>query len=249
MPTDRTPSDRTPSDRNPAFRVVDTLTAAAMEAGSAVRSARFFHPTGVAFRATITVRPAVGEAALGVPLLDAPGTYTGVVRASRGAGLPEPLPDVLGLAVRIDDAHGPGQAQDLLLGSSSSLPVGRQLFVPNVSFDGVTLSSILPYSLGSGGTSWFGARVLAPNGRVARLSDFADAADSLRIEMLVAGRFGAWRTFADVQLGERLGEPESAALSFNVDDNTGGGIKPTGWLQALRQHAYAASQVGRRAAG
>src|SRR3954466_8969792 len=242
MPPDHTPTDRMPTDRNPAFRVVDSLTAAAMGVGSAVRSARVFHPSGVGFRATITIRPAGGAAALGVPLLDEPGTYTGVVRASRGAGLPEPLPDVLGLAVRIEDAHGPGQAQDLLLGSSSSLPVGRQLFVPNVTFDGVTLSSILPYSLGSGGTSWFGARVLAPNGRVARLGDFADAANSLRIELLVAGRFGAWRTIADVRLGEKLGERESAALSFNVDDNTGGGITPTGWLQALRQHAYAASQ-------
>ncbi len=235
-----------PTDRNPAFRVVDTLTAAAMEVGSAVRSARVFHPTGIGFRATVTIRPS--GAGFGVPLLDEPGTFAGVVRFSRGAGLPEPLPDVLGLAVRIEDAHGPGQAQDLLLGSSSSLPVGRQLFVPNVGFDVGTLSSILPYSLGDGGASWFGARVSAPSGRVTRLADVAEAAQEIRIELLVAGRLGAWQPVADVRLGERLTPEESGALQFNVDDNTGGGIRPTGWLQALRRRAYAASQAGRGAA-
>src|SRR4051812_14484439 len=117
-----------PTDRNPAFRVVDTLTAAAMEVGSAVRAARVFHPAGVGFRSTIAVRPpADGAGPLGVSLLDEPRTYSGLVRFSRGAGLPEPLPDVLGLAVRVEHAHGPGQAQDLLFASSAALPVGRQL--------------------------------------------------------------------------------------------------------------------------
>jgi hypothetical protein len=250
MPTDRTPTDHMPTDHNPAFRAVDTVSAAVFEAGSAVRSARIFHPTGVGFRSTISIRPpADGAHALGVPLLDSPGTYSGPVRISRGAGLPEPLPDILGIAVRIEDAHGLGQAQDLLFGSSSSLPVGRQLFVPNVDFAGLTLSSILPYSLGGGGTYWFGARVLTSSGRLSRLADVAAAAQDIRIELLLAGRFGPWRPVADVSLDEQLPDPESAALRYNVDDNTGGGIEPTGWLQALRRHAYAASQAGRRASG
>jgi hypothetical protein len=32
-----------------------------------------------------------------------------LLRFSRGAGLPEPLPDVLGVAIRLPDAHGPGR--------------------------------------------------------------------------------------------------------------------------------------------
>jgi hypothetical protein len=38
---------------------------------------------------------------------------------------------------------------------------------------------------------------------------------------------------------------EADALRFNVDENTGGGIQPQGWWQALRRHAYAASQAAR----
>src|SRR3954471_22227465 len=154
------PTNRTPTAHNPAFRVADAVSAAVFEAGSAVRRARVFHPMGIGFRSTVTIRPTTeGEAPFGVPLLDHPGAYSGRVRVSRGAGLPEPLPDVLGLAVRIEDAHGLGHAQDLLLGSSSSLPVGRQLFVPAASFSGATLTPILPYRLGDDdrrGASWFG---------------------------------------------------------------------------------------------
>jgi hypothetical protein len=240
-----------PSERNPAFRVVDAVTATAMQVGSTVRSARVFHPDGIAHRATITIRPTTeepGTPRLGVPLLDEPGTHTGIVRFSRGASLPEPLPDVLGLAIRISDAHGPGQDQDVLVASSLEIPLGRQLLVPNVTFRGTSLSSVLPYRLGTGGTFWLGAQILdrdgAPLVRLAQLRR-AIAADELDLTLRYAHRFGSWRTFADVELGDQLSGAEADALGFNVDENTGGGITPAGWLQALRRHAYAASQAGR----
>src|ERR1700712_5387174 len=99
------------TDRNPAFRLTDTVTARAMQIGSTLRSVRIFHPEGIAQRVTVTVRPTDEDpdaTALGVPLRARPGPYAGVVRFPRGASLPEPLPDVLGLAIRIVDAHGPG---------------------------------------------------------------------------------------------------------------------------------------------
>jgi hypothetical protein len=239
------------TERNPAFLLADTVASTAMQLGSTLRSARIFHPDGIAHRVSITIRPTAEDpqaTALGVPLLDREGTYTGVVRFSRGASFPEPLPDVLGLAVRIDDAHGPGQDQDILLGSSLEAPVGRQLLVPNLSFRGTTLSSVLPYRLGSAGTFWLGARVCDPAGTpLVRLSALraAIAADEVSLSLRYASRFGAWRTFADVRLGEALSDSESDALGFNVDENTGGGIEPAGFLQALRRHAYAASQAAR----
>src|SRR3712207_8796467 len=42
-----------------------------------------------------------GPGGWGAALLDQPGEHEGVVRLSRGAGLPEPLPDVEGLALRL----------------------------------------------------------------------------------------------------------------------------------------------------
>jgi hypothetical protein len=239
------------TERNPAFLLADTVASTAMQLGSTLRSARVFHPDGIAHRVSITIRPtaaAPDATPLGVELLDREGTYTGVARFSRGASLPEPLPDVLGLAIRIDDAHGHGQDQDILLGSSLELPVGRQLLVPNLTFRGTTLSSVLPYRLGSAGTFWLGARVCDPAGSpLVRLSALraAIASDEVSLTLRYASRFGAWRTFADVRFGEALSERESDALGFNVDENTGGGIEPAGFIQALRRHAYAASQAAR----
>jgi hypothetical protein len=59
-----------------------------------------------------------------------PGRYQGVVRLSRGIGLPEPWPDFLGQAVRMLDGDGVAGIQDLLLVSSVSAVGGRQLIVP-----------------------------------------------------------------------------------------------------------------------
>lgn len=238
-------------NRNPAFRLADTVTATAMQVGSSIRGARIFHPDGIAQRVRVTIRPTdedpdAGE--LGVALLDRPGTYEGVARFSRGASLPEPLPDVLGLAVRIVDAHGPGQDQDILVGSSLELPVGRELLLPTVGFRGTTLSSVLPYRLGHAGTYWLGARISDPTGApLVRLSSLRAAIDAGEASLTLrhARRFGPWRTFADVTFVEDLPQDEADALAFNVDANTGGGLEPAGFFQALRRHAYAASQAVR----
>src|SRR3954454_16525875 len=246
----------TPTERNPLFRVADAVTAAAMRTGSTLRSARIFHPEGVAYRATIDIRPEAspsgggGTQPTGVRLLDQPDSYAGLVRFSRGGSLPEPLPDVLGIAVRIEDAHGPGQDQDILVGSSFEAPLARQLLLPAVAFRGSTLSSVLPYRLGELGTVLLGARLRSAEGRaLAHLPDLEQAieAGNLRLALRYASRWGAWHSFADVRIGERLPAEESDELSFNVDENTGGGLAPQGWWQALRRHAYAASQAARGA--
>src|SRR4051812_48077654 len=172
MPVEPQPNGRSWDPRSSVFQLADTVTATAMQVGSTLRSARIFHPEGIAQRVTVTIRPTSQDPdanELGVPLLDRPGSYEGVVRFSRGASLPEPLPDVLGLAVRISDANGRGKDQDILVGSSLELPVGRQLLVPTIGFRGTTLSSVLPYRLGGrsnsgGGTYWLGARVCDPTG-------------------------------------------------------------------------------------
>lgn len=235
-----------------AFRIADSVTATAMQLGTSLRSARVFHPEGIAQRVRVTIWPTIGDPAattLGVPLLDRPGTYDGVVRFSRGASLPEPLPDVLGLAVRIQNAHGPGEDQDILVGSSLELPIGRQLLLPAVGFRGTTLSSVLPYRLGSdSGVFWLGARICdateAPLVRLSALRRALDAGEAT-LTLRYARRFGAWRDFADVEFVDDLPDDEADALAFNVDDNTGGGIEPAGFFQALRRHAYAASQAVR----
>jgi hypothetical protein len=53
-----------------------------------------------------------------------------VARISSGAGLPDAPPDFFGIAVRLVDAHGPDGHQNLLINSSSRLPVLHHLFLP-----------------------------------------------------------------------------------------------------------------------
>jgi hypothetical protein len=239
-----------PSESNPVFRLTDTVTSTAMRAGSAVRHARVFHPRGVAYRGTVEIRPSgsAGRPTLDVPLLDDGGSFSALLRFSRGASLPEPLPDVLGVAVRILDAHGSGQDQDLLLGSSFELPLARQLLLPAFAISGSTLSSVLPYRLGTAGTVVFGARLQGQDGRpLAHLPALTAAieAGEVHLDLRYASRFGRWHPFADVRIGEQLPVEEADALRFNVDEKTGGGIQPQGWWQALRRHAYTASQAAR----
>ena len=73
---------------------------------SRARGERAIHAKGRTLTGRLSVTGGVGTAA---PLLDAPGSYDVLVRASRSVGLPGPLPDVLGLAVRVLDAHGPDE--------------------------------------------------------------------------------------------------------------------------------------------
>ncbi|MGZ4618429.1 MAG: hypothetical protein ACXV3F_06825, partial [Frankiaceae bacterium] len=223
------------------YRMGDAATAASFGVLSALRGKRFFHPAGVAFAGRLDVEPGPGY---GVPLLDEQRSFEAIARFSRGAGTPEPLPDVLGLAVRILDAHGQGLHQDLLLVTSDRRPLGRHLLLPARSFLSRSYSSVLPYSVGAVGRFCFGADPLevpaAPRSR--RALDTLTAAveqGGLVLRLTLAGfPAGPWRPWATVTLNRALPASESEQLRFNVMDHTGGGIQPEGWLQHLRRNAY-----------
>jgi hypothetical protein len=214
--------------------------AAAMGAASAVRRKRVFHPDGVASQATFQ---ATG-ASHGAPLLDVAGTHEAIVRVSRGAGLPEALPDFLGLAVRIPHAHGRGAHQDLLLVSSGTRPGVRHALLPVRSLAHQRYSSVVPYRVG-GRTVLFGARRLADDAPDdAQVSDLRGGAGPLRFALELAELRGPWEPVGVLALGSRLSERESAALRFDPS-NTGGGIEPVGVVQAVRRLAYRSSQAAR----
>ncbi|MFN2588784.1 MAG: hypothetical protein ABR613_11805, partial [Actinomycetota bacterium] len=76
------------------------------------------------------------------------GTHRVIVRFSRGAGVPEPLPDVLGLAIKIPLRQAEAGEQDLLLASSGSAALTRNMLLPARSFLSCTYTSVLPYRVG-----------------------------------------------------------------------------------------------------
>src|SRR5947208_16983749 len=96
---------------------------------AAARRGKAVHPHGAVHRATLRV-PGDSAAPRGARLLREPGEHLAIARFSRSVGLPRPLPDLLGLSIRVIDAYGPGRHQDLLLVTSIDLPVVHHIFVP-----------------------------------------------------------------------------------------------------------------------
>jgi hypothetical protein len=227
-------------------------TAVGFYALAVLRRRRSLHPSGVGYQGQLVVGDGPGRP--GVALLRPGAAYPALLRFSRGAGLPERLPDALGVAVKLPDAHGPGADQDLLLTSSTDRPLLRRLLLPARSFVRGAFSTALPYDLD-------GERVVlllvpAPprngpppggvgrrGGAVAELR--AAAVAGLGLELRTAGTFGPSQRLATVAVGQPLSAEQTQALRFNPW-TTGPGVRPSGWLNLLRDAAYRASQRGRR---
>ena len=224
--------------------------AAGFYALATLRRRRSLHPGGIGYQGQLQVRNDGSDWA-GVPLLR-PGTaHPALLRFSR-AGLPEPLPDALGVAIKLPDAHGRGADQDLLLSGSADLPLLRRLLFPTRSFVRGAFSTALPYDLGEERVVLLLVPVLTRSrrhrGGVTRggsLAELRAAADALGFELRTAGTFGRSRPLATLSIGQPLPAEQTEALRFNPW-TTGPGIHPSGWLNLLRDAAYRASQRGRR---
>jgi hypothetical protein len=196
------------------------VTASALALGTAVRGARVFHPRGQASAGTVE---ADGGGSWGARLLDEAGRHDVVVRVSRGVGLPEPLPDVVGLAVRFPGLGRGGGPLDLLVNTSGGPPGLRHLFLPAPL--GRTFSSVLPYRTGSGRTIMLGARE-----------------DGDGWELLAAPVTGGWTRWGRLSPGAALPDAESEELRFlptlGADD-----LQPVALFRAVRDLSYRESQA------
>jgi hypothetical protein len=216
---------------------------------SRIRGSRIFHPEGLGYRGGLAVTAAHPEYP-GVPLLARRAEYPVLCRLSRGGGLPERVPDVLGLAVRIADLHGPGRPQDFLLATGASAPVARHLLLPGIGgFFGQTLSSLLPYRVGNRmrivGARGADAASHATHGSLEEVREAFDRGE-LRFQLALAGLRGDWSPFGELTFEAPLPGDETERMAFDPW-NTGGGITPAGPLQKLRRPAYRGSQRGRGA--
>ena len=194
---------------------------------------------------------AAAAAEPGAALLGRPGPHRAVVRFSRAAGLPEPLPDLLGLTLRLVDVHGEGRHQDFLLITSADGRIAHYLLLPaRRGFFGQSFSSILPYRIGERvalvGAAPGSPAGPAPGGDLEQLEATAPRGD-LRFELTLADLLGRWERIGSLEVGERLPDEVTEGLRFNPW-NTGGGVRPTGPLMGIREAAYAGSQRGRGAA-
>jgi hypothetical protein len=191
-----------------------------------MRGAKSLHPYGVVCEARLSVTGA-SWAPRGAQLLRQAGEHPALVRFSRALGLPEPLPDLLGMSIRVPDAYGPNRDQDFLLVSSADLPVIHHLFLPTRDPRGRPYTSSLPYRAGSE-HFLVGAVPAGPR----------------RYDLAVAPLMGRFRPVATLEVGDALPD-EANAITFNPA-NTGGGLEAEGFLNRVRSIAYPLSQRGWR---
>ena len=190
---------------------------------SALRRSRIFHPRGTARLATVTI------SADDHPLHVLTGTHDAIVRTSRGVGLPAPVPDIAGVAIKLLNAHGAGGHQDLLLVSSAAPMGARHLLVPVVEWAASPCySSLVRYRNAAGERFLVGA---APDGDDALVLSTATVTSP-------------WSVVGSIALGEELDDEASDALRFSPW-HSGGGLTPIGVINRLRRGAYAGSQAAR----
>jgi hypothetical protein len=233
-----------PSQEAGVPRPVAKPAAAVFRMLSRLRSARSFHPDGVVFEATVDVDRPPPELS-GVPLLGQRGSHQAVVRLSRALGLPRPVPDVHGFAIRFVDAHGSGRHQDFLTVTSLDGPFAHHILLPTGGFFSLPFSSLLPLRLGSR-IRLVGARPVTEavrgEGSLGQLLETAQRRP-VRFELTLATLLGRWTAIGIVSLGDRVPQPDAERIRFNPW-NTGGGIEPTGPFNGLRESAYRESQRG-----
>ncbi|WP_238419547.1 phosphodiesterase [Streptomyces taklimakanensis] len=211
-----------------------------------LRRAPAFHPEGLGCTGEVTM-PGFSGRPWGVPWLDGLGRYECAVRLSRGAGLPRPLPDWLGLAVRVLDAGGPGHSLDLLLTGSSRLPVLRHLPLPRGDALGGPYSTLLTYRVGGRGMvlAAFPRRRLRPvHGRPETLRRALESGP-LVFDLRAAEPLGRWRTFAVLTVRSPLPAPSRSTPGFDVYRNSLPGLEPGPGLATVRPAAYEGSREGR----
>jgi hypothetical protein len=191
--------------------------ATALGLATSARGARVFHPRGTARGCRLTVTGGLGW---GARVLDEPAAHDGVVRLSRAVGLPKPLPDVDGFALRLPGQGRDGAPLDLLVNSA-----WRFAFVPSVVAP--TWSAILPHRTGTGRHVLIGAR---PDG-----DGFA---------MLAAAPLGRWRQWGRLALDGPLPDETADTLRFaptvGADD-----LRPVALFSGLRARSYEQSQARR----
>ncbi|MGW5267518.1 phosphodiesterase [Rhodococcus sp. NPDC003994] len=208
--------------------------------GSALRRAKLFHPDGAVLHGRLVRTAPVGR---GLPLED----DDVLVRLSRAIGLPSPIPDVPGFAMRISAAGSDTGSWDVLLAGAGRDVVTRSLPLPAASFASASLSSLMP--LAHGGRHWWvsarfpgGPDTLDPAEAAAGL-----AAGPITVVLEQAAGTGPREPLAEVIL-DRAEKEDGVDPSFDPIVNTPRAVRPSPeWLRELRVRAYRDSRLGRGA--
>jgi hypothetical protein len=230
------PDDARPGP-GPLTRSTARLLGGAFSGLARLRHGKPIHTLGSVHRIRIERRGS--RRRWGVPWLDEPGVATGVGRFSRAVGLPSPLPDVFGLALRFTGAGG--THHDLLLSTTGFGRGTRHLLLPRRDPARSTYTTVVPYRTGGD----VGVLLMArPLRRPGSAPDFT----ALRFVLAAATLGSGWEPFGLVSLwpGDPAGVPD-APVSFDPVRHPLPGLRLPEPLATLRAVSYRSARQGRGA--
>ena len=200
-----------------------TALSASIRAIAALRpSAKPLHPEGAVVAGTLERR---GSAVpTGSPWVDEPGRDEVVVRLSRAIGLPEAVPDIHGLAMRVPMLAGEG---DLLFASTGWGPLGRFVLTFGGGPESRPMTTLLPYRTEEGPVL-LGVRVSEPQ----------------VYEMSWCRPRGEWHPFAWLRLSDD--QAPDQAIAFDPVRNQLPGLTQYPWVRRLREPSYRSARRSRR---
>jgi hypothetical protein len=187
-------------------------------------AAKPLHPGGSVMPGTL--RRFGDQSRTGAAWLDDAGEDEVVVRRSRAVGLPSPLPDVVGLAVRVTLATG-GYG-DLLFASTGLGRLTRFTLTATRSPYRRPLTTLLPYRAPAGPV------VLSARSRDEQILDLAWAVG-----------MGSWHRFAELRILRDIGDQRDLLLSFDPVRNVLPGLENYDWVRRLREPSYATARASR----
>lgn len=212
------------------------------------RPDRPIHPEGLGLAGTLarTGNPAGPS---GIDWLDTAGTDQVVARFSRSLGLPQALPDILGLALRVSPSRGAdakgadpggtdsrdtaaGPADVLFASTGWGLP-GRFLLMPRLDVAGAAMTTLMPYR-GRNGPVLLGLRT-----RSLPAGSLASGEWVLALHWAVPG--GRWRECGELRLTAGA-DPADIPLRFDPLENQPPGARTYAWSRRLRKPSYRAAR-------
>lgn len=207
----------------------------ALKAVSAVllvfRPGRPIHRNGVMLEGTLTHNRVFS----GEEWLDSPGDEQVLARISRSAGLPDTVPDVVGLALRVGDA-------DVLLSTTGRGIPGRFVILPRRSVVDGPFTTLMPFR-GTEGPVLLAVRREGPGPELRTLSELHRCGEELQWGLFYSRLRGPWTRVGTLRL--KVSGDQQQAPRFDPVGRPPAGLGTYGWTRALRAPSYALAQKSR----